>query len=64
MQITIRPGQSIESAIKKLKKKLEADGFFDTLKRHQFFLTRKQRKRLAKRKAIRKAKLKRKQNDR
>lgn len=53
MQIVLKPGQSIDSAIKKLKKKLEADNFFDTLRRHQFYTSKSQRRRLKRKKTIR-----------
>lgn len=63
MQVTLRPGQSIESAINKLKKKLEADGFHDTIQRHRFFLTKRQRRRLQDKKSKRKFQKDRMKND-
>lgn len=53
MQINIAPGQSIGWAIKKLKKKLEDDGFFEDLRRRQYFMTKSQKRRLKHKLAVR-----------
>jgi len=63
MQVILKPGQKIESALKKLKKKLEADGFFEEIRKRQFYMSKSEKKRLKHKKAVYKQRVEKKKNE-
>ena len=55
-QVNLHPGMPIARALKRLKRKLEKEGFFEEMRKRRHFISKSEKKRLAKNKAIRKAK--------
>jgi small subunit ribosomal protein S21 len=61
--IIVRDGESLESAIKRFKKKVEAEGILKTWKEKQFYLKPSARKREKRKESLRKYKTKQYKRD-
>lgn len=61
--VKVRDGESLESALKRFKKKIEAEGILKEWKERQYYLKPSTRKRLKKKEAIRKYQLKQAKKD-
>lgn len=51
-EVVPRPGQSIDSLIRRFKKKVEAEGILDEVKKREYHLTKSERRRLKHKKAV------------
>ena len=52
-KVVLRAGESLESLLKRFRKKVTRDGVLSAVKRKRFFVSKSEQKRIAQRKAIR-----------
>jgi len=57
LSVVVRDDESIDSALKRFKKKLKKDNLFETLKNNRYFIKPSKKRKLAKEKGIIKQKL-------